>query len=1151
MENTPTNNSNKMRINLLREEVERHDLIEDKTHEKVAESIAELIKSEKDGGVTIGLEGSWGSGKSFVIALLKERLEKSNSIKLIEFDAWAHQGDPLRRVFLESLIDEINSDNDLELGQLKDNISKRIKTARITSRKSITCLGLWLSISAFFVPVGLAIMSYLNANKENNVWLVFAFVLTCAPIIVILLNLLLLTIKRISKKISRIFSLKHWSFLKDVTNQEIKQEISEEDERSSIEFENYFQKILKQFFEKYSKEARLVIVIDNLDRVNSEDALKIWSTLQTFLQQRSSLRKESWFNKIWIVVPYDRDGLSALWHQEEIKHTDSDENTTKKNSDAILRNHNNNLAKAFFDKNFQIRYEISRPILSSWIDFLKKMVDQAFAGWDDTDKAEIVDILEFTRKNIADVPTPREIKNYVNQVGLFVSQFFNEITIKSIAYYVVLRQFDWLNKDEIRQKLINGQLPKDEYLHFLPKSIKEDLAGLVFGVSPNKGNLLLLEPEIKKSLLEANDKKLKELSDTHKDNFWDVAKHHIPRCKIGFKESLNYAHAFKSAFGDGFNLAGDFINKIKEVIDNKKLQLDFASNEELEKYKSIISICNTSRDKKLSLTLYNKTKELTEVYFGETKEVSESLPKFFKELIDELTNYNIELEQNDINFGSIENFLQWCEYSETLNTNLWEYILPSLEIISQIIIPTGKNIPQGTLAAVKYLISANVNVEWDRILDDSNKHIKHNDGTYQQNFHSDEVFEVITISCLCVDDLYQKGKEILSMGHYYNLLHHRKSQNLLHAAIVCGYIFGQDLQSINVTQVGQSSNGIKLVQQFWSASDNKRAKEVFNYIAKYEQYDFLWRLAEDPSNILVADIISLIANDDIIKEAFFNVEDGLSKIKYYKELIADSEKNNLKEITSHILKYGNLKNEIMSAEELSLAEYAEELVHVVSETEDAELINHISEFVKQISKDEWLVDLTENQDLAALALEIKKKEVSFSLGLKFYEAIIEFCISEKIENISAWQIDNWDSLIDLLNIDYKEYFTEKISKHFINKKAKVSKTFLEQTKPHWDKILILNEKNFLIDVITDALQDGDLERTKQILQLFNSQEVKKHSNTEKSKTRILKDILEANRKDGDDENKGVYKQIAELFGIKLEVDEEKSEEGEDEDDQKN
>jgi len=1149
MENNSTNNSNKMRFNLLREEVEAHDLIEDKTHEKVAESIAELIKSEKEGGVTIGLEGSWGSGKSFVISLLKEKLKESNSIKFIEFDAWAHQGDPLRRVFLKSILEEVSDFNEnQELIKLRNLISKRTKKTRIRNFRSITWLGILLSISAFIVPIGLAIITYTIQQDESSNLFWFGLLLVGAPIIVIFFNFLQLSIRRLFKKIDKVCSINNWSFVNDISSREVSQHVSEEEERSSIEFEDYFKQILGVFFKEFSSTAKLVIVIDNLDRVDSKDALKIWSTLQTFLQQRSSLRKENWFNKIWIIVPYDRDGLAALWENGEAEHDDTNNEGTN-NKPSTSNDQKNKLAKAFFDKNFQIRYEISRPILSSWIDFLRQMVDKAFANWDVKQKSEVVDVLEITRKDIADVPTPREIKNYVNQVGVFASQFADEIPIKSIAYYIVLRQFEWLNKDEIRQKLINIKLPKEEHIHFLPKSIKEDLAGLVFGVSPKKGNLLLLEPEIKKSLLNANDRKLKELSETHGNNFWDVTKYHIPRCKISFKESLNYAHSFKLAFGEEFNLVGDFINKIYEVIENKEIQLDFNSDAEFEKYKSIMSICITRGDKPLSLTLYSRTIELTEAYFKETKEVPESLLSFFNEIKDELISHNIEIEQNDINFGSIENFLQWCVHSEKLNTNLWEYILPSVEIISQLKIPTGKNIPQGTLEAVKYLINAKADVEWEKILDDCKNHIKHSDGTYQQNFHSDEVFEIITIVSLSFNHVNKKVKEILSTGQYYHLFNQRKGQNILHAAIVCGYIFGQELQTINVTQVGQSSTGIKLIQQFWSDSDKERAKKVFNYITKYEQYDFLWSLAVDSANKLVTDIISLIANDDIIKQVFFNVKDGLSKIKNYKKLIADRGKNNLEEITGHILKYGDLKNEILTAEELDLVEYAEELVYVVSEANDIEVINHISDLVKELNTAEWLNDLAKDLYLTSLALEIKKKNKSFDLDDKYYDAVIDFCTSEEFENITSWQKENWEDLIDLLAEYYKQEFKKRISKYFIEKDGKVSKTFLDQLSHYLDKVFILKKENFLADVIIDFLQADDFESIKPIIQLFSPGEVNKHGNTEKNKIQILNDRLQTKMNDGDDEHRAIYEQLAGLFNIELKI--KNDEPGEKEDDQKN
>ena len=52
----------------------------------------------------IALEGGWGSGKSTVTRLLKSKLESDNNNFVWIFDAWAHEGDPLRRTFLERLL---------------------------------------------------------------------------------------------------------------------------------------------------------------------------------------------------------------------------------------------------------------------------------------------------------------------------------------------------------------------------------------------------------------------------------------------------------------------------------------------------------------------------------------------------------------------------------------------------------------------------------------------------------------------------------------------------------------------------------------------------------------------------------------------------------------------------------------------------------------------------------------------------------------------------------------------------------------------------------------------------------------------------------------------------------------------------------------
>lgn len=79
------------------------------SHEGVATAMASLIREEQ-GGKSIALTGNWGAGKSSVVRMLKTELSRyeketaSLKFRTFVYDAWAHQGDPLRRSFLEALI---------------------------------------------------------------------------------------------------------------------------------------------------------------------------------------------------------------------------------------------------------------------------------------------------------------------------------------------------------------------------------------------------------------------------------------------------------------------------------------------------------------------------------------------------------------------------------------------------------------------------------------------------------------------------------------------------------------------------------------------------------------------------------------------------------------------------------------------------------------------------------------------------------------------------------------------------------------------------------------------------------------------------------------------------------------------------------------
>ncbi len=92
------------------------DMYVGKSQERLAKTLAQHIikgennNKEQENGNSIphiiGLEGSWGSGKSNMIGILKMKYLKDTHF-IYEYDAWGHQEDLQRRSFLESLTNEL------------------------------------------------------------------------------------------------------------------------------------------------------------------------------------------------------------------------------------------------------------------------------------------------------------------------------------------------------------------------------------------------------------------------------------------------------------------------------------------------------------------------------------------------------------------------------------------------------------------------------------------------------------------------------------------------------------------------------------------------------------------------------------------------------------------------------------------------------------------------------------------------------------------------------------------------------------------------------------------------------------------------------------------------------------------------------------
>ena len=158
---------------------------------------------------------------------------------------------------------------------------------------------------------------------------------------------------------------------------------------TSVEFEAVFRELLNEALKP--KDRKLLLVIDNLDRVQPSDALSIWSTLQTFLGY-SDYGRADWIDRLWVLIPYDGNAILRLWDRP--------------GSDAT----NSALAASFLDKTFQLRFRVPQLLLSNWRGFLQKALQQAFPNHQEVDFHDVYRAFAVKGGLETSAPTPRDLK---------------------------------------------------------------------------------------------------------------------------------------------------------------------------------------------------------------------------------------------------------------------------------------------------------------------------------------------------------------------------------------------------------------------------------------------------------------------------------------------------------------------------------------------------------------------------------------------------------------------------------------------------------------------------------------------------------------------------------------------------------------------
>lgn len=454
-------------------------------HSRVAKALAYSVLDDQRLQY-IGLIGTWGSGKSTVMSLFSKLVTESDKNNIVFlYDAWAHQSDPPRRSFLEELEGFLEPELSLPPYSRDEKnsiwrtairkLSKNEDETTTTTTPELTPSGKWMVASLVLLPIGLKLIgdgttgnAFFTFNAETVVFSA-GWILTCFPVVLALF----LSLRR--KSIGE-----SGSFFALIANKipESKKEIRvKSTEPTTIEFQRIVASAMSAV---HDAKKRLIIVVDNLDRLPADEAIKLWSTIRAMFIGGGSQAYAGPQRPV-VIVPVDEKAIASAY-------------STKQGSDP-----SGQAGRAFLDKTFDITFKVPPPVQSHWqklaVEKIQEVLDGASVSREDAYTA--ISLFDAFRTE-TDPPTPREINRFVNGLATLHMQWREErVSFAAMAYY---QTRSYALAQEVRSGL-DGQVRE---MDALDPDWRRSVAAMHFGVKPEFAYQVMLDGLLS-TAIEQND----------------------------------------------------------------------------------------------------------------------------------------------------------------------------------------------------------------------------------------------------------------------------------------------------------------------------------------------------------------------------------------------------------------------------------------------------------------------------------------------------------------------------------------------------------------------------------------------------------------------------------------------------------------------
>ncbi|NVK41607.1 MAG: hypothetical protein HWE39_10235 [Oceanospirillaceae bacterium] len=469
-------------LKLLRDDVAQEDAFS--VHTQIAETIIKVFSANPEGGA-IGLEGDWGSGKSTILHLIERELGTENPHeKFVVFDAWSHEGDELRRSFLDHLAMQVTG-SVIKAKGLKKEIWKTIETKTTEVRRTLS-LNAYLAIVALALsPMAAGLLKVFGTDSKSIMashsvqWTLLFFSLS--PALLLLKALTWAWAKSIFSGTREPFSY----FLQEEFRGRSPDDggpVTTTTTQSASNSIDTLEKLLMKVISCADSETkRIIIAIDNIDRLQWTEAKHFWSSLSPIFDI-ARRRRISRHVSIWLLIPYARNHLQKFVFQDD---TDG-----------------------FKDKTFDVVVNVPPPLLTRWRHHMAKLLLASIPSFEEErNEHELRAVIDLFESTYAPDLTPRNINKFINSLMVAIEQRASNtrIPIRIISAFILGGQKLMPTQDHEPILLSNSLLQAGD--------IPIMMAALYYGVSLEEAPQILMAEPIREALWKNDIKELNRLKE--------------------------------------------------------------------------------------------------------------------------------------------------------------------------------------------------------------------------------------------------------------------------------------------------------------------------------------------------------------------------------------------------------------------------------------------------------------------------------------------------------------------------------------------------------------------------------------------------------------------------------------------------------------